>query len=112
MSPPPSPLTLEHLPVAALAARDGVFVAMNRSFEQLTGWNAEDMIGRTLPELLAKLIAPGDRAMLERLSKNRESPEPQREGSFWCRVLSGAGEERAVRVEWRLHENGHDSVTV
>jgi signal transduction histidine kinase len=46
------------------------------------------------------------------LSKNRESPAPQRDGSFWCRVLSGAGDERPVRVEWRLHENGRDSVTL
>jgi PAS domain S-box-containing protein len=112
MSVPPSLLSLEQLPVPALVTRDGVFVAVNRSFEDLTGWKAEDVIGRTLPELLAKLIAPRDREMLGRLAKNRESPNPQRELSFWCRVLSQAGEERPVRVEWRLDENGRDGVTV
>jgi two-component system, NtrC family, sensor histidine kinase HydH len=103
---------LDQLPVAALATRDGVFVAINRLFEELTGWKAEDMIGRTFPELLARLIVPRDRAMLERLAKNRESAEPQRNGVLWCRVLTATGDERPLRVEWRLDDNGRDTVTV
>lgn len=111
MSLPP-PVSLDRLPVAALATRDGVFVAVNRAFEQLTGWTADAMIGRTLPELLGKIVAPQDRAMLERLSQNRQAAEPQQEGSFWCRILSESGEERPIRVQWRLDENGRDTVTV
>jgi two-component system, NtrC family, sensor histidine kinase HydH len=103
---------LEQMPVAALATRDGVFVTVNRLFEDLTGWKAEDVIGRTFPEMLARLIVPRDRAMLERLSKNRESAEPQRSGVLWCRILTRTGEERPLRVEWRLDENGRDTVTV
>lgn len=105
-------LTLEHLPVAAMATRDGVCVAVNRKFEELTGRSADEILGSPVPELLAKLVAPRDMAVLERLAKNRESAEPKREGSFWCRVVSATGEERPMRVEWRLHENGRDSVTV
>lgn len=112
MSAPASFLSLDHLPVAAVAARDGVFVACNEHFERLTGWSAQDILGRTLTDLLARIVAPRDRAVLAQLSKNRESAEPQHDGSLWCRVLSGTGEERPVRVEWHLHENGRDSVTV
>src|SRR5262245_22998976 len=103
---------LDQLPIAAAATHDGVFVAVNRAFEELTGWKAEDVLGRTLPELLSRLVAPRDRAMLERLSKNRESPERQQSGAFWCRVLSTTGEERPMRVQWLLDENGRDTVTV
>ncbi len=112
MTSDPLTLDLDQLPVPALMTRDGVFVAINESFAQLTGWTAEALIGRTLPELLAKLIAPRDRASLERLSKNRESSHPQRHGSLWCSVLSASGEERPMRVQWRLSDNGRDSVTV
>jgi two-component system sensor histidine kinase HydH len=106
------PLDLELLPVAACATRDGVFVGVNRSFEELTGWTAEHVVGRTFNELLAQLVAPRDHAILERLSKNRTGPEPQRLGSLWCRMLSREGEERPMRIEWRLDDNGHDMVAV
>jgi two-component system, NtrC family, sensor histidine kinase HydH len=89
-----------------------MFVAVNGSFEQLTGWKADDMIGRTLPELLERLVAPRDRPMLERLTRNRETPEPERHGLFWCRLLSDTGEERPIRVQWRLDENNRDMVAV
>lgn len=112
MTEPAPPLTLEHLPVAAIAARDGVFVSVNRPFEELTGRDARDVIGKTVPELLAELVAPRDRAILERLAKNRESAEPQRHGLMWCRILTRGGVERPMRVEWRLQENGRDAVTV
>jgi two-component system, NtrC family, sensor histidine kinase HydH len=112
VSTPPSQFALDQLPVAALATRDGVFVAVNRIFELFTGWNADDMIGHTLPELLGKLVAPGDHALLERLSRNRALPEPRRQGAFWCRVLSGTGDERPMRVEWRLDDNGRDALIV
>ncbi len=103
---------LDGLPVPALATRDGVFVAVNRDFEELTGWKAEAILGRSFPELLSRLLAPRDRATLERLAKNREAVEPQRHGLLWCRVLSATGQERPMRVEWRLDDNGRDTVAV
>jgi PAS domain S-box-containing protein len=108
----PLSLGVDHLPVAALATRDGVSVDVNAKFEELTGWRRDEVLGCRVPDLLAKLVAPRDRAIFERLAKNRESAEPRREGSLWCRVVSASGEERPMRVEWRLHENGRDSVTL
>ncbi len=108
---PPFPVSLDHLPVAALATRDGVFVAVNRAFVDLTGWQAGDLLGKTLPDVLSRLVAPRDRAVLERLSKNRTSSDPRTQGWLWCRVVPpGGGAERPVRVEWRLDENGRDTL--
>lgn len=107
---PPFPIDLHQLPIAAIATRDGVFVALNRIFEELTGWKAEEVVGKTLPELLHRLVAPRDRAVLERLSKNREGPDPRKHGRLWCRILTTAGEERPMRVEWRLDDNGRDTL--
>jgi PAS domain S-box-containing protein len=107
---PRFPVDLDELPVATMATRDGVFVAVNRAFERLTGWKAADVVGRSVPELLTRLVALRDRAVLARLSKNREADEPQMQGWLWCRILSSSGEERPVRVEWRLDESGRDSL--
>lgn len=106
----PFAVDLDALPVAALATRDGVFVAQNALFEILTGWSAADVLGKTMPELLHKLVAPRDRAVLERLSKNRVSAEPRRSGRLWCRVMTASGDELPMRVDWRLSDNGRDSV--
>jgi PAS domain S-box-containing protein len=106
---PSFPVDLHQLPIAAVATRDGVFVALNRHFEELTGWKASDVLGKTMPELLLVLVAPRDRPMLQRLSKNRESAEPRTHGRLWCRILSN-GQERPMRVEWRLDDNGRDSL--
>lgn len=107
---PPFPVSLDHLPVATLATRDGVFVAINRAFVELTGWEPKGLLGKTLPELLHQLIAPRDRAVLARLSGNRTSPDPRAHGWLWCRVMAPDGDERPVRVEWRLDENGRDAL--
>jgi len=106
----PFPVDLHQLPIATIATRDGVFVALNRTFAELTGWDAADVVGKTVPELLLRLVAPRDRPALARLSKNRERAEPVTEGRLWCRVLTAKGEERPMRVEWRLDENGRDSL--
>ena len=98
------------MPVATLATRDGVFVAVNRAFVELTGWEAGDVVGKTLTELMAMLVPPGELAGLERVSKNRTAAEPKKQGSLWCRVITASAQERPVRVEWRLHDNGHDTI--
>lgn len=103
-------VALDRLPVATLATRDGVFVACNRAFVELAGWNADDIVGKTLRDLLDRLVAPRDRAILERLAKNRTSAEPQPQGSLWCRVLAADGAERPVRIEWNLDANGRDAL--
>lgn len=104
------PVDLHQLPVATLATRGSVFVAMNAAFEALIGWKAADVLGKSLPEMLSTLVAPRDRSVLERLSRNTESPEPQRKGTLWCRILTATGEERPMRVEWQLDDNGLDAL--
>ena len=106
----PFPVDLHQLPLATLATRDGVFVALNRAFADLIGWNADELIGKSIADLLFRLVAPRDRAVLEPLARNRESAEPRRHGRLWCRVLTATGEERPMRVEWRLDDNGRDSL--
>lgn len=106
----PFPVDLHQLPLAALATRDGVFVALNQAFEDLIGWKADELVGKSVAELLLRLVAPRDRAVLEPLARNREASEPRRHGRLWCRVLTASGEERPMRVEWRLDDNGRDSL--
>ncbi len=101
---------LHQLPVAALATHDGAICAVNDRFESLTGWKASDLVGKSVPGMLDKLIAPADRDVLFQLTKNRESAEPQRSGRLWCRILTTGGEERPMRVEWRLADNNHDTL--
>jgi PAS domain S-box-containing protein len=107
---PRFPIDLHQLPVATIATRDGVFVALNGLFEDLTGWKAVEMVGKSIPELLLRLVAPKDRAILQRLAQNRSQPEPRGAGRFWCHVMTASGEERPMRVEWRLDDNGRDSL--
>lgn len=104
------PVDLHHLPIATLSFRDDLLVAQNRVFEELVGWSPSQVVGKSLPDLLLQLISPRDRAVLEKLSMNRHSPEPQPHGRLWCRVLTAAGAERPMRVEWRLAPNGRDSL--
>lgn len=107
---PRFPVDLHQLPVATIATRDGVFVALNELFEDLTGWKAVDVVGKSIPELLDRLVAPRDRETLQHLAQNRSHPEPRSAGRFWCHVMTASGEERPVRVEWRLDDNGRDSL--
>ena len=107
---PRFPIDIHQLPTATLATREGIVVALNRAFEDLTGWQAANVVGKTVPELLGGLVAPRDHAVLARLAKNRESRDPRAAGKLWCHVLTQNGEERPVRVEWRLDKNGRDSL--
>lgn len=68
------------LPVAAIANHDRVFFAVNRAYVELTGWTAEDVVGKTMPELMTKLVAPKDRAVLHR-SVGRARPIATARGS-------------------------------
>lgn len=111
-TPPPAsfPVDLDKLPVATVATRDGVLVSVNPAFEELTAWRAADVVGKAMPALIEQIVSPRDRAVLERLARNRTAPEPRTQGWLWCRVIAANGEERPVRVEWRLDENGRDSL--
>lgn len=79
----PSPtlsIDIDLLPVAAIANHDRVFFAVNRAYVELTGWTAEDVVGKTMPELMTKLVAPKDRAVLHR-SVGRARPIATARGS-------------------------------
>src|SRR5678816_1241791 len=87
-------IDIERLPVATVITRDNVLVAANAAHEQVTGYAPAEILGRTVLELIATLIDPRDRAMLERLAG-----DPRAQGSLWCRVLRKDGQTRPVRVE-------------
>jgi PAS domain S-box-containing protein len=102
----------DDLPVPAVHARDGVFVGVNARFLELTGWAPDEVLGKRPVDLLPRLVAPRDHATIERLSKSRQAAELQPEGMLWCNVIARTGEERPMRVQWRLAEDGRDVVTV
>lgn len=106
------PFGLDELPVAALATSGDTLVGVNPAFEELTGWTASEVLGKTLPEVFLQLVAPRDRAELVHLARNREEEEPRRTGVLWCRLLSRSGDERPVRVSWSLLPNDVDSIVV
>lgn len=101
---------LHALPVAALATRDDHVVAVNAAFEELTGWRAEDFVGKRVAEATEALVVAGDRGLIERLFTNRSEPEPRQQGSLWFRVVTTGGQERQVRVEWRLAANRRETL--
>jgi PAS domain S-box-containing protein len=96
----PHAIDIERLPVATVVTRDNVLVAANAAHEQVTGWKPSEIVGRTVPELIASLIDPRDRAMLERLAQ-----APREHGSLWCRILRKDGQAAAVRVEWSQEDD-------
>jgi PAS domain S-box-containing protein len=98
------PVHLDQLPVATIASHAGVFVAVNPAYVALTGWTENDVVGKTMPELLEKLVAPRDRAVIERLWQQAALPDREMSGWLWCRIRTASGEERPVRVEWRVDE--------
>lgn len=103
-------IDIHQLPIAAIATRDDVFVALNPIWEALTGWKAADVIGKSVSELLPRLVAPSDLAVLLRLARNREAPVPQPAGRVWCRILTADGKELPMRVDWRLDDNKRDTL--
>lgn len=93
---------LDQLPVAAVATLDGVFVAVNPAFIELTGWGELDLLGQTIGELMDKLVPPRDRAVIGKLHDARHDPNRATQGWLWCRTRTKDGGEVPVRVEWRF----------
>ncbi len=93
---------IERMPVATLVTRDGVLVAVNAAYEELTGRDRSELVGRTAKDVIALVVDPMDRALLDQLATNRESADPRKQGSLWCRIMRSDGARRAVRVEWEL----------
>lgn len=95
---------LEHLPCAAAAIRDGIFVAQNKLFEELTGWPASELVGQPMSAVLTRLLTPGDLAIVANRIRSHPPDAPRTGGRIWCRIKSATGEERPLRVEWRHAE--------
>ncbi|MEO8796434.1 MAG: ATP-binding protein [Polyangiaceae bacterium] len=93
---------LDQLPVAAVATLDGVFVAVNPAFIELTGWQEPDLVGQTIGELMEKLVPARDRAVIGKLHGARNDPGRATQGWLWCRTCTKSGGEVPVRVEWRF----------
>lgn len=92
-------IDIERLPVATVVVtHDNVFLAANGAYEQVTGYAPSEMANRTVPELIALLIDPRDRATIEQLDSRPH-------GLLWCRIVRKDGEPRAVRVEWSRAED-------
>ncbi len=100
--PPAYRVEVERLPIATMVTRGDAVLAVNTAFERLTGWRAADLTARSVGELIASLVDPRDRAVLEQLSGNRDQPAPREHGSLWCRIVGLDGKERPLRVEWQL----------
>jgi two-component system sensor histidine kinase HydH len=92
---------IDRLPVATLAARDGVLLAANAAYEELTGWKVSRVRGRRTEELVAELIDPRDHGVLEEVMRDPAALRARGEARFWCRVLRADGERHPVRVELR-----------
>jgi PAS domain S-box-containing protein len=98
------PIHLDQLPVATVVSQHGVFVAVNPAYVELTGWTADDVVGKSMAELLQKVVAPRDRAVIGRLWEQSAEPDREMRGWLWCRIITANGEERPVRIEWRVDE--------
>lgn len=90
--------------------RDGRFLAVNRLFEELTGWTSEALVGKTLLESLKELLSPHDLEIVAHRMRRHPPDGPRTAGRLWCRLRSGSGGEVPVRVEWRHDPNGRDTI--
>jgi two-component system, NtrC family, sensor histidine kinase HydH len=112
-------IPLDLLPIAAVLSRDGVVVAVNAAYRELLGWSEQDVVGRTVWELIDRLVTPTDRLLLQRAAKERADvhkgvadPAASRSGAqLWCTLLDKQGRRRPVRVEWRVGEEPRETVS-
>ncbi len=96
---------IERLPVPTLVTRDGILVHVNKAYEELTGRDRTELLGRTAKDVIALVVDPADQAIFAQLATNRLSPDPQAQGSTWCRIRRSDASQTPVRVEWELDGN-------
>src|SRR5689334_16773939 len=98
------------LAVTVTTARDSRYIHVNHTFEQVTGWNRDEIIGRT-PADIGLWVDPDERAkMVERLLSGqtvsgltftvRAKGGDVRSGLGWARLLHVGGEPACSRGPW------------
>jgi signal transduction histidine kinase len=102
-------IALEKLPFPAVLFSDGIATHVNPAFVELLGWASADIMGLSAPKFIERFVVPADRPVLEGGAKERADlragrvpPATARQGgTFWVRLLTRDGHERAVRLDWR-----------
>lgn len=101
---------LQQFPLASVLVRDGRFLAVNRLFEELTGWTSEALVGKPMIDSLKELLSPSDLEIVAHRMRSHPPDGPRTGGRLWCRIRSASGGEIPVRVEWRHDASGRDTM--
>ncbi|HLT30192.1 MAG TPA: ATP-binding protein [Myxococcaceae bacterium] len=92
-------LRLHQLPIPAMITRDERCIAVNPAFCELTGIPVEQLLGRSITELISSIVVPQDQPGLDVARRNRAGgPGPH--GEAWVRCLDGEGNERRLHISW------------
>jgi PAS domain S-box-containing protein len=94
------------MPVAAIRIAGQTVAAVNSAYEQLTGIRSEQIVGRTVAELIGSFVIADDLAMMNDATAVARAG---RAGDLWCRVTEPNGTTRTVRVVWRRLPGGAES---
>lgn len=98
-APGDATIRLHQLPMPALTTRDERCVAVNPAFCELSGKPPQELIGRSMTELISSMVLPQDRAGLD-VARRYRAGGPGPYGEAWVRCLDGEGIERRVHISW------------
>ena len=99
VAPGDATLRLHQLPMPAITTRDERCVAVNPAFCELSGRPPEELIGRSITELISSIVVPQDRPGLD-VARRYGSGGPGPYGEAWVRCMDGKGIERRLHISW------------
>ena len=91
--------SLDSIPIAALLARGDVIVAANPAYEKLMSIRADQVVGRTVSDLIAQFVHTPDNAVVESAADALKAGQLA-DGTLWIRVIDARGVPRSLRVIW------------
>jgi signal transduction histidine kinase len=97
------------LPVAALLMRGERIVAVNRAYEAFMGLSADNVVGRTVSDLISQFVREPD-APLAGAAAEGLAAGSHDAGQLWIRVSDATGRTRSIRVDWLPSLTADESV--
>jgi signal transduction histidine kinase len=92
------------IPTPVLCIEGMRCIAANPAYEALMGFDAAEVVGKTIGELVDFVALSGEAAFMEARLAALEAggSNPPSNGRMWCRVTDKLGHVRPLRVQWTL----------
>lgn len=92
------------IPTPVLCIEGMRCIAVNPAYEALMGFEAAEVVGKTVEQLVDFVALSGETAFMEARLAALEAgaSDPPSNGRMWCRVTDKLGHVRPLRVQWTL----------